>query len=417
MGGGMGGFSLPVSAAPVTKGTIAQTFTVTGSVTPLQSASLSSVASGAVLLVGAQIGQHVSKGQLLVKIDDGPLRAQLQQALASLQSAQARLAQTRASATGDVASTDAALESAQAANQTAQLTLHRNQDLLKKGYVSQAAVDQAWAAAMAAQAQLRSAEVARQNAALTPDAQSAAQANLRNAAAEVAVAQSQVSTIEAQLAQTEVRAPFDGVVVLRNVDPGSLASPNTTLMEVAQLDPVFINAGISGNDLQYVHVGTPVTVTIATVPNRAWHGNVQYFNLAAVPGTLTYLARIPISNSDDALRGGMVADVAIAQATKSNVLLAPRAAVFQTDAGYSMFVIDSAACPPKVPGQCAKSVPVEVGLQNDRQMEVSGSGLKPGIMAILNHPATLQPGMPVQILPAQSGPPQKPGATSSKPSK
>jgi multidrug resistance efflux pump len=384
-----------VSAAPLARGTITQTFSVTGSVTPLQSAAMSSVASGTVLFVGAQIGQHVSTGDVLVKIDDGPLQAQLQAAQASLLSARARLAQTRANSTGEASSANAGLDAARAANQTAQLTLRRNQTLFKQGFVAQSAVDQAWAAAMAAQSQLRSAEVAARNAALNPGAASAAQANLRNAQAEVEVAQAQVGLIEAQLAQTTVRAPFDGVVTARNVDPGSLASPSATLMEVAQLDPVYINAGVSGANLSYVRVGAPATVTVTSVPGRTWNGTVKYLNLAAAPGSLTYLARIPIANPDATLRGGMVADVSFEQARKKDVLLAPRAAVFQTDAGFSMFVID---------GGKAKAVPVEIGLENDQEMEVSGPGLKPGVQAILNHAATLQPGMPVQAMPAQGGP-------------
>jgi RND family efflux transporter MFP subunit len=389
---GGGAFAFPVSAAPLTRGTITQTFSVTGSVTPLQAASLSSVASGVVLAVNAQIGQRVSKGELLVKIDDGPILAQAQAAHASLLSAQARLAQTRANSTGDVASTNAGLDAARAANQTAQLTLHRDQDLLRKGFVSQSAVDQAWSDAMAAQSQLRSAEVAAQNAALTPNTASAARANMQNAQAEVGVAQAQVGLIDAQLAQTNVRAPFDGVVTLRNVDPGTLSSPSAVLMEVSQLDTVYVNAGISGESLSYVHVGTPVTVSVDSIPGRTWHGTVKYLNTSAAPGSLSYLARIPISNPDAALRGGMVANADFEQSHKSGVILAPRAAVFQTDAGFSMFIIDAGK---------SKSVPVEVGLQNDQLMEVSGPGLKAGVMAILNHAATLQPGMPVQPIPAQ----------------
>lgn len=392
---GGGGFSLPVSAAPITRGTIAQTFSVTGNVTPLLSASLSSVVSGNVLQVAAQIGQRVTKDELLVKIDDSPLQAQLQSAQAGLESAQAKLAQTRASSSGDVSSTNAALESARAANQTAQHTLQRDQTLLKEGFVSQSDVDQAWANAQAAQAQLRSAEVAAQNAALNPHSSSAARANLQNAQAEVDVAQAQVALIESQIGQTNVRAPFDGVVVARDVDPGSLAAPGTTLMEVSQIEPVYVDAGVSGQDLSFVHVGTPAAVTVGTIPNRSWQGSVAYLNSSAMPGTLTYMARIPIANSDLALRGGMVASVAFEQSRRSNVLLAPRAAVYQTDAGFSMFIIDAGK---------AKTIPVEVGIENDQQMEVSGPGLKPGVQAILNHAATLQPGMPVQVIPAQSRP-------------
>lgn len=412
MGGG--GFAMPVAAAPLARGTITQTFSVTGTVAPVQSASLSSVASGTILAVNAQIGQRVTKGELLVKIDDGPLRAQLGSAEAALESAQAKLAQTRANSTGDVASTGAGLAAAQAANQTAQTNLHRDQALFKQGYVSQAQLDQAWSDAMAAQAQLRSAQVASSNAALNPSQQSAAVANLKNSQAEVDVAQAQVSLIESQIAQTNVSAPFDGAVTARNVDPGSLAAPGTVLMEVSQLDPVYVNAGLSGEQLSYVHVGTPVTISVSNIPDRTWHGVVRYLNLSAAPGSLTYTARILVANPDLGLRGGMVADVAFQQAHKSGVILAPRDAVFQTDTGYSMFIITGGkVCPPGVK-QCAQSVPVEVGLQNDRQMEVAGQGLAPGVQAILNHSALLQPGTPVQVLPP-GGPPGAPGARGGAP--
>lgn len=407
MGGGAGGFAFPVSAAPLTRGTIAQSFSDTGTVTPLLQAQLSSVASGIVLAVNAQIGQHVSKGDLLVQIDDGPIRAQLQSAQASLESAQARLAQTSAGANGDVASTGAGLAAARAANQTAQLNLHRDQTLLREGYVSQSTVDDAWSAAMAAQAQLRAAEVASNNAAIDPTTNaSVAQANIKNARAEVDVAQSQVAMNASQLAQTQVRAPFDGTVTARDVDPGSLASPNTTLMEVAQVDPTYVDVGLSSDQLPYVKVGTPATVTTSAIPNRVWHGSVKYLDEAAKPGSLTYTARVEIANGDQALRAGMVADVAFVQERKANVVLAPRAAVFQTDYGYSMFVID---------GGKAKSIPIDVGLQNDQQMEVSGQGVAPGVQAILNHAATLQPGTPVQVVPPQGQGAPGQGASGGKP--
>ena len=98
----------------------------------------------------------------------------------------------------------------------------------------------------------------------------------------------------------------------------------------------------------------------------------------------------------------MVATVAIVRTRKNNVLIAPRAAVYQTDAGYSMFIIQQGK---------AASVPIDLGLSNDQVAEVSGAGLKPGVLAILNHSVLLQPGTPVQVMPAGGGPPaSKPGA-------
>lgn len=373
--GAMGGFAMPVQASSITRGAIIATFSVTSTVVPLQQASLSSVVSGNVLSVVPQIGERVSRGELLVKIDDSTLRAQRAQAAA-------RLAQLRATYTGGTTSAQASLASAKVAYDTDKLNLSRDQELYRQGYVAKADLDRAGSQSAASEAAYKAAQVAAANASLTGD-DSAAMADLRNA-------QAAVQALDTQIAQTNVSAPFDGVVTARNVDPGTLASPGTVLMQVAQLDPVFVDAGISSGDLQNVAVGKPVTVTVESIPGRVWHAQVSYLNLSAEPGTLTYQARVRVANPDLVLRGGMVATVAIERLRKSGVLIAPRASIFQTDAGYAMFIIDQGK---------AKTIPVDVGISNDQQAEVSSPELKPGVQAILNHALTLQPGTPVQVLP------------------
>lgn len=395
--GGMGGFKMPVSAAPIKRGDITQTFRVVGTVAPLQSAALSSVASGNVLSVNGQIGERVSKGDLLVKIDDSVLQAELRQNEAQLESAQAKYASVQANASGAMSSANAGLASARSAAATADATYRRDQALFKQGYVSQQALEQAQSVAAAADAQLQAAEVAAANANLAPQAPSSALADLRSAKAAVDTAAAAVQSVQSQIAQTDVRAPFDGVIASRSVDPGALAAPGTPLMQVDQLDPVYVNVGVSGNGLDYVRAGTPVTVSVSTIPGRTWKGTVSYFNLAADPGTVSYTARIRIANPDLALRGGMVAQASFVQARHTNVLLAPTASVYQTDTGFAMFIID--------PKGAAAVVPVEMGIQNDDVTEVSGAGLAPNVMAILNHAATLQPGTPVMALPPGGGPP------------
>jgi HlyD family secretion protein len=385
-----GGFALPVSAAPLRLGSIASTFSVTSTVTPLQQAALSSVVSGNVLYVAHQIGERVHKGELLVKIDDSTLRAELAQA-------QAHLATLQATYNGGVRSAQAALESAKIAYETNERNYQRDLQLYGQGFVSKQDLDTARSNASSAQSAYQAAIVANENASLSSQS-SAAVADLRNA-------QAAVQQIETQIVQTNVQAPFDGVVTARDVDPGALASPGTALTQVSQLDPVFVDAGISGDDLQYVKVGTPVTVTVSNIPGRVWHATVAYLNLAALPGTLTYQARVRVANPDLALRGGMIATVNIVRSRKSNVLLAPRAAVFQTDAGYAMFVAQPARDKLGHPTLLAQSVPVDLGLSNDQEAEVSGAGLHSGLQAIVNHSALLQPGTPVQVLPP-GGPPQ-----------
>ncbi|HLJ84840.1 MAG TPA: efflux RND transporter periplasmic adaptor subunit [Candidatus Eremiobacteraceae bacterium] len=415
-GGGAGGygggaaFSIPVAAAPIKRGDIAQTFRVVGTVAPLQIASLSSVVSGNVLLVNGQIGQHVSQGQLLVKIDDSVLQAELRQNQAQLEAAQAHYASVLANASGTVSSANAGLASAQSAAATADSTYQRDRALFKQGFVSQQALDEAQSAAAAADAALRSAQVTAANASLSPQGPSSAVADLRNAKAAVDTASAAVEGVLSQIDLTNVRAPFSGVIVYRAVDPGALAAPGSPLMEVNQLDSVYINANVSGNSLAYVRAGTPVTVSVSSIPGRTWHGTVSYFNMAADPGTVSYTARIRIANPDLALRPGMVAQASFVQSRKTGVLLAPTASVFQTDTGYGMFIIDKGV---------AKQLPVDIGIQNDDFTEVTGQGLAPNVMAILNHSVTLQPGTPVQPIGSTGGPPagSAPGgkAKSSKP--
>ncbi len=382
----MGSFAMPVAAAPITRGDISSTFSVTSTVVPLQQASLSSVVSGNVLEVNAQIGQRVRAGELLVKIDDSTLRAQRA-------TAAGRLAQLQAMYSGGTTSAQANLDSAKVAYDNAETNLRRNETLFKQGYVAQSDLDAARDRASSTEAAYKTALIAEQNASLVGGT-SAASADLR-------AARAAVQTIDAQIAQTNVSSPFDGVVTQRNVDSGSLASPGMVLMQVSQLDPVFVDAGISGDDLGYVRVGTPVTITVSSIPNRVWHAQISYLNLSSDPGTLTYRARIRVANPDLVLRGGLIADVAIVRERKSGVLIAPRAAVFQTEAGYSMFIIDKGK---------AAAIPIELGLSNDQQAEVSGQGLAPGVMAILNHSVTLQPGSPVQALPPGGGGPPGAGA-------
>jgi HlyD family secretion protein len=391
----MSGFSMPVSAQPIKRGPIDQSFTVSATVVPLQHAVLSSVISGTVLAVNGQIGQHVAKGDLLVKIDDSTLQAQLSQSDALLAAAQAHYASAAADASGTMSSANAGLSSAKSAADSADETLRRDLILLKQGYVAQQAVDQQRATTAAADAALRAAEVQATNSNLSGSTSSAL-ADLRNARAAVSSASAASQMTQSQIAQTNVRAPFDGVIVSRNVDPGTLAAPGSPLMEVDELDPVFVDAGISGDQLKYVRGGTPVSVTVSAVPGRTWRGSVEYFNLSAEPGTVTYMARIHLANPDLALRGGMVAQAAFVQAHKSAALLAPTASVYLTDTGYAMFIIQDGK---------AAVVPVETGLQNDQWTEVTGKGLAPNIQAILNHSATLQPGTPVMALSPGGGPP------------
>ncbi len=387
---------LSVTVATAHRGDIAESISLAGSVAPRQQANISSVITGQVLSVNASVGDRVSAGEVLVKIDDSTLRAQLAQNESNLQQAQARLAQTQSSDVGSVASANANLASAQVAYQTALANLRRNQSLMHQGYVSQSAVDQAQQAASAAEAQLRSAQVAAQNAQLGGANVSSAQSEIRSLAAAVEQARAAVSFAQAQLGQTVITAPFDGVLTQRSVDAGALASPGTPLVQVSQLNPVYVNVGIPEEDLPYIHAGTSVTVRVDSAPGRLWHGTVAAINGATSQGTLSYLARIVLPNPDFLLKGGMVASVDFVKAERRDVVIVPRGAIFQGDNGDAIYVLAAGAGCKKCDGK-AKVVTVRRGLETGTESEINAPGITAGTKVIVQRPDQLRDGSPVSI--------------------
>ncbi|MDQ6767412.1 MAG: efflux RND transporter periplasmic adaptor subunit [Candidatus Eremiobacteraeota bacterium] len=400
-----------MTTAPARRGDIAERLTLTGVVAAKAQANLSSVITGSVLAVNVNVGDRVSAGQVLVRIDDSTLRAQLQQNQGSLAAARAHLAQIQSGNVGAAASANANLDSARIAYQTALSNVRRNKQLFAQGYVSQVAVDEAGQAAAATQAQLRSAEVAAQNANLGGRTTSVAQSEVHSQQAAVAEASGALQLIQAQIAQAVVSAPFGGVVTQRSVDPGTLAVPGTALVQVSNLDPVYVNVGIPEENLPYIHPGTAVDVTVESLPGRAWHGVVSAVNSATTQGTLSYLARVILPNEELALKAGMVANVSFIKAQHRNVVIVPKAALFQSDKGDAVYVLSKASeC--KCDGK-AKLTSVVRGLETDTEAEVSGDGVRPGTTIVVQRPDTLKDGSFLSVSSAGNLTPP-PSRTSSK---
>lgn len=385
---------VPVSAAPIRQGAIESTYTLTGTIIAGQQANLSSVISGQVRAVNAQIGDRVSKGQLLVQIDDSSLRATLAQNEAALAASQARLRSSVANSTGTASTTQAGLMSAQVAYDAADSNLKRTQSLFKQGFVSQSAMDQASSQYAAAQSALRTAQVAAQNANMSNGSTSSAQSDVAGLRAAAAQDAATIQFTLTQIDQAAVTAPFDGVVTQRSVDPGSLASPGTPLIQVSSMDPAFVAVGIPDSDLGSVTTGTPATISLDSLPGRNWTGTVANLNAATNAGTLSYLARIAIPNPQLTLKAGMVANVAFVAARHNRALIVPRTAIAATQDGSAVYFVEKGK---------AKLVAVKVGLQTQDQAEISGAGIEAGRTVITERPDSLQDGSPVQVVTALAG--------------
>lgn len=410
--------ALDVDVTPARAQNIATYLTLDGQIAPMQDATLSFQQSGPVTEVYVNQGDRVTRGELLARIDASTLQAQLAQVEAQIAQSAAQAQSSALNVPITEANTSQAVQSARAAMQNALLNYNQNQTLFKQGYVSQSQLEQSRAAYVAAQTQYQTALSNRG----TTGVQSAQAQAAKEA---VSAAQAQANTLKTEIGQTALYAPFDGVVTARLMDPGAMASPGTAALRVSQVDHVWVNVNVPDQDLSYVHAGTPVTFTSSQLPNRKFTGHIDTVNAVPTQGTLSYQARILQPNPDDALRGGMLVTATIQQQLHRNVLVVPRSAVAQTDAGANVFIaVPGTPAPASGPGGAkaaaggggaapggapqgpqykAVQVPVRLGIQTDTMSEVHSPQLHAGVMVITTRPDALQNGSAVAIANGRRG--------------
>src|SRR5690606_27245286 len=200
-------------------GPVRQTVVVSGQVMPPAEIRLASLVSSSVQEVLAREGQQVEEGQVLVRLDDADARAGVAQAEATLAAARAgRTELLRLSAP----EAETALRRAETKLQEAHRRLKREQNLFDAGVTTEAMLDEAKTAEQLAQAE-------RQGALLQLRAASAGGTRGQSAKANIALAEAQLSRAKVQLSRHVVRAPTDGVVISRAIEPGDAVFSGSNL--------------------------------------------------------------------------------------------------------------------------------------------------------------------------------------------
>lgn len=204
-----------------------------GYVTARRRATVSSKVTGKVLEVNLEEGQSIRRGQVLARLDDSQVRA-------GLAVAQAQLAAARGAAAED-----------EARLREARLTLDRRTQLLEEGVVNRAEVD-------AAKAQVESIE-----------------ARIALAHQQVHVSESLVQQRQTDLADMVVRAPFDGVAISKDAQPGEMISPvsagggftRTGIGTIVDMSSLEIEVDVSENYINRVKPGQPVEAVLDAYPD------------------------------------------------------------------------------------------------------------------------------------------------------
>ena len=305
--------------AKIERGAITAAVAATGTLNPVVSVQVGSQVSGQIKELYADYNSPVKKNQLIARIDPQSFTLRVNQAMADVEAARATALTQRS----NVAASQAELARAKVLLADAEREYNRNQALFEKNFVSAAVRDKAIATVEAAREQLKAeqAQVA------------VAQAQVRNADAVVKQRLSQLAQARVDLDRTEIRAPVDGTVVKKSVEPGqtvaaSLQAPE--LFVIAQdLRQMQVDTSIDESEVGRVRVGQEATFTVDSFPGRTFRGNVAQVRKAAqvVQNVVTYIAVIRTSNPELHLFPGMTANVRVIVDNRDNVLKVPNAAL------------------------------------------------------------------------------------------
>ncbi|HEY9870680.1 MAG TPA: efflux RND transporter periplasmic adaptor subunit [Candidatus Obscuribacterales bacterium] len=343
------------------------------------------------------IGDEVKAGQLLAEIDTPTIDQELAQAKADLAQAQAQLvsaeANLREAKAKDVAA-EAEVEKTKADQVYAAVTARRWENMAARGAVSLQSRDERVRAYEAQTAQLQ-ASIAEKKAA--DQAVEAAQSQVHVARATVAARLANVKRIEAQQAFKYVRAPFDGVITLRKVDPGALItagsqSSSLELFQLAKIDRLRIYVNVPQTFARYLNPGQKAEIHVPEYPERTFTGVVSNVAGALDPETRTRQTEVRIDNKDHALLPGMYAQVQITTRRADTWVRVPSTTLVpRPDGMYVVTVNDGKAHYQKV----------AIGRDFGDEVELR-AGIAQGDTIVVSPPVDLREGEAVSARPLSS---------------
>lgn len=209
-----------------------------------------------------------------------------------------------------------------------------------------------------------------------------------------------VREIEARLAKTEMRAPFAGVIGLRQVSEGAVVAANTDIARLEKIDPLKLDFRLPEAYVARLRPGQPVRVAVDAWPGQTFGGTVYALETAVDEATRTVLVRARIANPELRLRPGMFARVVLQLGAREKAIWIPEQAVVPR--GQDSFVY-------RVADGKAELVKVQLGMRRPGEVEVL-AGLAAGDLVVTEGTLRLFPGAAVMLAPekpAAAAPPKK----------
>jgi len=315
-----------VMVSPIRSGAV---LIASGYVVAQRKAAVASKGTGRLVYLGVVEGDRVKTGQVLARIEDSDVRAQLAQAQANLDLSRAEL-------------------------RDAERTLVRERTLLDSNFTSQANYD-------------------------------AADARLERVKAGIAVASAALQSAQVALENTVIRAPFDGTVLTKNADVGEVVAPlagsafsKSAVVTIADLGSLQVEADVSESNLEAISPGQPCEIVLDAYPDVRYPGYVAKIVPTADRAKATVQVKVAFRSYDARVLPEMSAKVhflprpsRVAVDTQP-VLVVPGTAVVERNGRSVVFVVE---------GGRAVEVPVVAGRQVGSSVAIR-EGLRPGVQVV-----------------------------------
>lgn len=367
-----------VSAVRVARGDLTHTVVASGRVAAAARTTLGSTTVGRVAEVRFREGNRVAAGDVLVRLEDREAQAAVTQARAAVAQAQARRDALR-TVSGRIAEED--LRQAQAAVDLAEQRLRRIEALAASGAATEDDLDQARTHADQARARLRASRSQAEGSRTQGAEFRAAEAALEQARASLEVA-------EARLDQTRIRAPGDGVVLVRGVEPGDVVSPGQALLTFAWEGPPYLVMEPDEKTLRLIRPGQEAIVSADAWPGRTFPARVVQVLPSVDPRKGTVEVRLEIPDPPEYLRPDLTVSIEVTVARKTGVPVIPLEATRDLRGEAArVWVAEGGRAQPR---------DVRLGIVGENRAEVV-EGLREGDLVLLDPKADWTPGMKVRV--------------------
>lgn len=322
----------------------------TGSLVADESSNIAPKVAGKVANVNVNVGDFVTQGSLIAKIDDSDARRRLasaeagvKQAVAGIRQAEARLGlgpngSFNASTIPEVRQANANYQQALAQLRQAEANEKRYRDLVETGDTAMITYETYRTTRDTAR---MAANAAKEN--LDAQVNQAKQNNqaIASAIANAEAARTQVEIAKQEVTDTVVRAPFSGFITTRDVAVGEFVSSSDVLAVLIRSNPIKIQMQVAESDVASVLIGRGVSIQTDAYRDRRFSGTVTAVNPSIDLASRSAIIEARIENGDNALRAGMFATARINKEGGSTGIFVPKSAVYNHVAtgSYRAFVI------------------------------------------------------------------------------